>query len=393
MQEVTTRTSCRLCGSSNLSDIYSLGSLAVSTFIESQDYHPDMVPLDLILCKDCSLLQLRHSAPQELLYAKQYWYKSGINPVITNDLQEIVQVSLALVRVQSGDIFLDIGANDGTLLSFVPRQYFQRVGCEPAQNLTEELRKNADVVLADFWSKELYEQVWRRPAKVITAIGMFYDCEDPSKFIADVKAVLAPDGLFIAQMMTLSSMIDRNDVGNICHEHLEYYSYKALVHLFEKNGLEIYKVEKNGINGGSYRLFARHFTSGSISLPEPDPDYAGFVERIEANKAQTVAFIKEAVAQGKKVYGYGASTKAGTILQWYGLDKELITGIADRNPSKIGLFTVNGIPIVSEEEAREKADYFWVLPFAFTDYFIEREKTWREKGGQFILSTPEFKIV
>src|SRR3990167_4861375 len=114
--------------------------------------------------------------------------------------------------------------------------------------------------------------------------------------------------------MTLKPMIQKNDLGNICHEHLEFYSYPSLVYLFEKNGLEIFKVEENSINGGSYRLFARKFWKGSIKYREPKFNYSAFARRLEENKRKCAAFIKKEVAKGKTVYAYGASTKGNTIL-------------------------------------------------------------------------------
>jgi len=265
-------------------------------------------------------------------------------------LEKVIQLV-----TDEGDIVLDIGANDGTLLSFYPKNCM-KVGCEPATNLAEELKKNADVSINDFWDYSKYEQIFGdKKAKIITAIGMFYDMDDPNQFVRDVRKALAPDGVFIAQMMTLKNMVDQNDVGNICHEHLEYYSYKSLRYLFQNNGLEITKIEENDINGGSYRIFARHIRCGSIRHDEPKIDFNKFVDRVKKNKDLTREFIKSKVFEGKKVYWFGASTKSNTLLQYYGLSPSEITAIAEINPKKFGLYTVGtGIPIVSEEEAIKK---------------------------------------
>jgi len=389
---VITRTTCRLCGDGRLRTVLSLGDLYVSDFIErGQTGIP--APLELVLCGGCDLLQLRHTAPQEIMYARHYWYRSGINSVIIEDLREIVTVSLGLVRLDRGDVVLDIGANDGTLLGFVPREYV-RVGCEPADNLQEELRARCDRVIHEFWSREAYEKLGVRPAKIVTAIGMFYDMEDPNRFIRDAVAVMADDGIFVAQLMCLSPMIRQRDVGNICHEHLEYYSYPTLRTLFEKNGLEVFRVEENGINGGSYRLFCRRYRSGSVGHAEPEFDYDEFARRIEENKRACVEFVKKEVGRGRKVWAYGASTKGNTILQYYGLDHRWIGAAADRSPEKWGKFTVGTmIPILSEEEARRaNPDYFLVLPYAFLDAFCEREREWRKGGGKFIVPIPSFRL-
>ena len=397
MQRTIRITRCRLCNSKDLKKTFSLGNLCINDFIK-KGAKVKKAPLTMVLCKGCQLAQLQHSAPQEIMYARHYWYKSGISEVIKDDLAEIARKGIMLAEARTGDIFLDIGANDGTLLSNVPEDMIA-IGCEPADNLKYELAKEADFVIDEFWAYKHYRLISKmflqdKRAKVITAIGMFYDTDDPNQFIKDVAKSLDKEGVFIAQLMTLAPMLQKNDISNICHEHLEYYSYKNLVRLFEKNGLEIFKVEENGINGGSYRLFARHLDGGSIAYPEPDLDLKSFEERFQANAMKTVEFIEREVKKGKKVYGYGASTKGNTILQYYGLNSKLITGIADRNNEKWGKFTVGtNIPIVSEERARVEADYFFVLPYAFLKTFYDREHMWRKGGGQFIVSIPEFKII
>lgn len=374
----------------------SLGDLYVSTFVDDKNHEGIKAPLELVICENpkCQLLQLKDTAPQEIMYSRHYWYRSALNPVITKDLDEILREAIKITNPRAKDVVLDIGANDGSLLAQCPKE-FTRVGCEPADNLQEELKQRADYVIHDFWNAARYEALGLPKAKIVTAIGMFYDMEDPNQFIADAGKVLADDGIFIAQLMTLRPMIEKNDLGNICHEHLEYYSYPSLVYLFEKNGLEIFKVEENNINGGSYRLFARHLKNGSVEFREPAYDYALFAKQLEESKTQCVDFIKKVVAEGKTVYGYGASTKGNTILQYYGLDNSLIKAIADKSQEKWGKYTIGtNIPIISEEEARKaKPDYFLVLPYAFIDTFVAREQEWLAGGGTFIVPLPKFRTI
>lgn len=417
---IITRKTCRLCGSNKFKKILNLGNLYVSTFVNpvrgrmpqgarstrllaraaSNGMKTNEAvmrsPLELVLCgnPECQLLQLKHSAPQEIMYSRHYWYESGINPVIVSDLKEIAGQGIKMAKLKRGDIVLDIGANDGTLLGFIPKKY-KRVACEPADNLQAKLKKNTDKVIHDFWFKKNYDKLGLKKAKLIFAIGMFYDCENPSQFVGDVAKALADDGIFITQLMTLKPMIQKNDIGNICHEHLEFYSYHSLVYLFEKNGLEIFKVEENDINGGSYRLFARKYKNGSIKYPEPKFDYRAFAKRLEENKKKTVAFIKKEIAKGKTVYAYGASTKGNTILQYYGLTPKLIKAAADKDQKKWGKFTVGTmVPIITEDQARkEKPDYFFVLPWGFVDMFKKRETEFFARGGKFIVPAPKFKVI
>lgn len=386
---------CRQCSSVDMTKQFSLGKLYVSDFINPDDHKElNKAPLTLVKCDNCSLVQLSHTAPQELMYTGNYWYKSGLNPVIVKDLKDIVDKIVDKIKISKGDIWLDIGANDGTLLSFVPNTFFTSA-VEPAENLQAELEKKSDHVIPLMWENI----VFKKKCKVITAIGMFYDTDRPNIFIRKVKHALADNGIFVAQLMTLAPMLRMNDVSNICHEHIEYYSYETLVNLFEDNGLEIFEVKKNSINGGSYRIFARHYRKGSskrIKLGETWDrlDLERFWNEINVNKKKTVDFIKQVVADGRKVYGYGASTKGNTILQWYGLGPDQITGIADKNPDKWGKLTVgSNIPIVSEKEAREEADYLFVLPYAFLEEFMVREYKFRKRGGKFIVSIPVFQIL
>jgi hypothetical protein len=407
----TTITRCRVCGSPDISPLYTLGDLYVSDFVEKQD-QGIKAPLEMVMCENCSLVQLRDTATQELLYARFYWYRSGVTDTMRKALRNITESIEQRIPLSAGDIVLDIGSNDGTMLRTYAVPGIIKVGVEPASNLAEEGKKGLEYFINDFWTKENFDKVVNKKAKVITAIGMFYDMEDPNQFIRDAAEALQDDGVFVAQLMCLKNMLDSNDVGNICHEHLEFYSLASLEFLLEKNGLTLIDIEHNLVNGGSYRVYAGLKSGKPPAMPagaaerltkyrdeERDMDsktiHAEFFARIEESKRQCVEFIKDAVAKGKRVWVYGASTKGNTILQYYGLDHSLIEAAAERSPEKWGKFTVGtGIPIVSEDEARKaKPDYFLVLPYAFFDEFYKREEEWRKGGGQFIVPLPQFRVV
>ena len=226
---------------------------------------------------------------------------------------------------------------------------------------------------------------------------MFYDLENPNEFIKDAADSLDDNGIFIAQLMCLKSMIEKNDLGNICHEHIEFYSLKSIKFLFEKNGFEIFKIEENDINGGSYRIYCRKFKKGSIKLPQENvlKLMQGFIKRVKKNKATIVNFINKKIKENKKIFLYGASTKGNTVLQYYGLNSKKIPYAAERSPEKWGRYTIGtGIKIISEDQARDlKPDYFFITPWGFVNEFIKRERNWLKKGGSFILPFPKFKII
>ncbi len=392
---------CLLCKNTKLRKIFTLGNLFVSNFVKKDQIKKGpKAPLTLMYCNKCTLLQLSHIAPQELMYKKFYWYQSGTTKTMKDGLKDIYKSSLKHVKMHKNDVILDIGANDGTLLKYYKKK-FRTIGCEPAKNLFNDLKKNCNYVLKDFWSFNKLNNILKKnklkKPKIITAIGMFYDLEDPNKFIKDLSLALSHDGIFISQLMCLKSMVEKNDVGNICHEHIEFYSLKSLKILFEKNGLEIFKIEENEINGGSYRIFARKLNKGSIKLKEANVlnSIKSFVKRVKKNRSVTLNFINKKIKEGKKIFLYGASTKGNTLLQYYNLNNKMIPVAAERSPAKWGRYTVGtGIKIISENQARRlNPDYFLVTPWGFIKEFVKRESAWLKKGGKFILPFPYFKLI
>ena len=394
--------SCLLCKNLKIKKVFSLGNLFVSNFVNKNEINKGIkAPLTLLYCPNCTLLQLSHIAPQELMYKRFYWYRSGVTKTMREGLKDIFKESLKYVSLDKNDVILDIGANDGTLLKYYKKRKIKTIGCEPAKNLKKQLKKNCDFILDDFWSnnklnKILIKNKLKKP-KVITAIGMFYDLENPNKFIKDAALALNDNGIFIAQLMCLKSMIEKNDLGNICHEHIEFYSLKSLKYLFENNGFEIFKIKENQINGGSYRIYCRKLNKGSIKLKEANilDSVNKFIARVKKNKLLTTRFIKKKIKEGKKIFLYGASTKGNTVLQYYGINQKIIPFAAEKSPEKWGKYTVGtGIKIISEKQARSlNPDYFFVTPWGFINEFVKRESTWLKKGGKFILPFPKFKLV
>lgn len=394
-------TQCRLCKRPDLDEVFSLGEQYINDFVTEENISKGLkAPLEIVHCSNCDLAQLKHTAPQELLYSRQYWYRSGITDTMKRELKEIVQDVSSRVNFVTGDIVLDIGANDGTMLEYYDKSLIT-IGCEPANNLVNELSTRCDKVIHDFWSEKSYltatAEYGGKKAKVVSAIGMFYDLDDPIAFVADIEKVLADDGIFVAQLMTLAPMIEKNDLGNICHEHIEYYSYESLVYMYEKCGLEITEVSENSVNGGSYRIYAKKFKTGSINYPEKasKQDLIDFRERVDTIKDELLIFLKKEKLAGKTIHAYGASTKGNVILQYFGLDTSIIDFASERSPEKYGRYTVGSwIPIISEKESREmKPDYYLVLPWAFFDEMYDRELEWRQTGGRFIVPFPNLRVV
>jgi NDP-4-keto-2,6-dideoxyhexose 3-C-methyltransferase len=408
----TTRTTCRICGHDQLTPLYNFGNQYISNFVDpGHAYDGEKCPLELVYCPECTLVQNPHTAPQELLYSGHYWYRSGVTATMRTALADVVRDALSQVKCYPGDVVLDIGSNDGTLLGFYPDDLF-RVGVEPAKNLASEPQEKVDLLINDFWTEDTYyNNVVLGPAKIITACGMLYDLDDPNSFVAAISDALHPEGVFVAQLMCLKNMINCNDIGNMAHEHLEFYTLHSLAVLLRRHNLMIYDVTTNAVNGESYRISIRHAAYPTGRSPEAGArvvdafinevdilkDFEDFITRMETNRDEVQDIINEANEDGKMVCVYGASTKGNFLLQWYGIDYEDVLYAAERSPEKWGKVTAGtDIKIYSEAIVRQqRPDYMLVLPYAFISEFLEREKdeAWRKAGGKFIVPLPELRIL
>ncbi len=400
---------CRVCGCDNLRNIMSLGTQHVINFPDNDSSDKGILaPLDLVICSNssCSLVQLRHTVNPDLMY-REYWYQSGVNKTMRDALADITASAQRYITISEGDIAVDIGANDGTLLRSYDIEGLLTVGFEPASNLIKLTQEGTFKVINDFFNATSFRKhFYNTDAKIITSIAMFYDLEDPNKFVSDIKSILSKDGVWINQMNYLGTMLEYNAFDNISHEHLEYYSLGSLQYLLKKHNLEVFDVEFNELNGGSLRAYIAHKGKNKISsrvfeaaesekfLNSFKP-YELFVKRIERIRVKLINFIDQEQAKGKSIYVYGASTRGNTLLQYFNLDDKRIVAAAERNPIKWGKKMIGtNIPIISEEDARNSnPDYFLILPWAFINEFKIREEKFLTNGGKFIVPLPDFKLI
>jgi NDP-4-keto-2,6-dideoxyhexose 3-C-methyltransferase len=401
---VTARSTCRSCSSPNLDPALDLGNLYVSNFADvPESSRWPRVPLELLLCQQCGLVQLRHTTPAEWLYTR-YWYKSGVSATMRGALADITAKASRFSGLDRGDSVLDIGCNDGTLLRSYNVEGIRRIGFEPAENLVPEAAAGTDRIVNDFFSAR---PVHGEQFRVITSIAMFYDLENPNAFVADVASLLHQEGVWIIEMHYLPQVLAHNAFDSICHEHLEYYSLAALESLLARHGLVVADAETNEVNGGSLRVYIVHRESPAPSVAARRErlealrakeqfanlaqirTYAKFSSRIRRIGERLRAFVESEIARNNQLSVYGASTKGNTLLQVFGLDRSLIRSAAERNPEKWGRFTVGTwIPIISEAEARAHADDFLVLPWHFLNEIQMRERDFLSRGGKLILPLP-----
>lgn len=400
--------------------LFSLGELYVSDFLKP-DEEPRCGPVDMTLMLDENgAVRLEKMAPKDSMWGK-YWYRSSISQTMKDQLKDVVDSALSVFKVEDGQIWTDIAGNDGYMLSQVPSNMI-RINIDPADDTFRvESEKRCDLVIQDYFSADVFKvsQYGDRKSKVISVISMFYDLEEPGKFLDDVYEILDDNGLFILQLSYTPLMLEQLEFSNLCHEHCYYYSLFNIKNLLENHGFKIMDAQLNNTNAGSFRLhimkkdadikkYGSHthrdvcnFRIASLLEYErtlgldKEETWHDFHSRIMALKKRTLDFILEEKKKGKTIMGYGASTKFNTTLQVFGLDSTLITAIAERSPAKYGTRTVGtDIPIISEDEMRQRhPDYLLIGPFQFLSEFIEREKEYLQKGGKFIVLLPKFEII
>lgn len=397
---------CRVCGSEDLELLLSLGNQPLTgVFIKPEDEDPLIAPLDLTICNNCKFVQLAHTIKPELMYSS-YWYRSGINKTMKDHLKGVVDDVKQRVVLNQGDICIDIGCNDGTLLANYKNDDINRIGVDPSDAILSI--EDSDITkINTFFSKNAVSAALNgRKAKIITSISMFYDIHEPQKFVDEIAEVLDENGAWILEMNYTGNMVLDNGYDMISHEHLAYYTLGVFERLLESTDLFVNDVTHNPINGGSIRLYVGFKNTVSESVKnlraqekidglDKKETYKNFALNIEKSTKLLAKTIKQIVDKGEKVCIYGASTRGNTILLSSNIDYNFIHSAAERNPLKYGLVTSGTrIPINSEAEVRSlNPEYLLILPYAFLDEFIEREAAYLNSGGKFIVPLPELTII
>ena len=438
--DILPRTACRSCAAP-LAPVLALGPTYLSDFPRSAGTkaHPP-IPLDLMRCTSpaCGLVQLAHTTPRDWMF-RTYWYRSGVNEAMQAELKDVVDQAIARVDLQRGDMVVDIGANDGTLLKHFADRHVTRVAYEPAANLYDILRPHAEVLIPDYFAVEgdpdavstglqtfsgdlRQDQAEQREVlardeggesrgittKLIFCIACFYDLDSPHDFLEHVTRILHPEGVFVVQQAYLLRMLQNTAFDNIVHEHLEYYDLHSLEAVLAPHGLEVFSVAKRTINGGSFRTFigfqGAHRVDPSVEYmhllekhfyADRPKVFSAFAHRVARVKAQLGALLQAYADQQSPVDLYAASTKSNTLLQYCGVDARVIRQAWERSPEKRGRYVgVSAIPIVSEADGRKDPPAALLVgAWQWKDYFLERERDYLQAGGRMIFPLPYVETV
>ena len=404
---------CRICDSTDLTEVIYIEEQHLSpTFVttnKGNELSDIKVSQTLVLCDknknpdNCGLLQLKETVKPDLLY-KQYFYRSAVSDTMRRDLQDVVEDVISRVTLNENDLVIDIGANDCTMLSYFPDN-LKRVGVEPAENIDWTDVHDSITVVNDYFSRRSVVRATRdQKAKIFTSCAMFYDLDDPNSFVADVKSTLHDEGVWCIQLSYLPLMLINTNFYDICNEHLEYYSLHVLNNLMNRNGLKIVDASTNHVNGGSARVFIKHIDSPDgetealkglldqetrMDLYNPQT-YIDFYDKIKNLRDKIKNSMLNEINKGKLVLGLGASTKGNMLLQLFGITKQMLPYISERNPDKVGLRTLGtDIELISEEHARSlKPSCMLVLPWYFKEEIVQREQDYLESGGKLLFPMP-----
>jgi hypothetical protein len=401
---------CRNCSSKSTINLFSLGKLK---FTGKFPNHKDKIPygnLTLVMCKSCKLVQLKEIFDTKYLYNKDYGYRTGINKTMSSHVKNVVKKLTRIAKLKKSDNVLDIASNDGTLLN----NYNKKIitwGMDPILNKFNNEYKKINYKIPNFFEPKSILKINKKiKFKVITALSVFYDLENPNLFLDGIKKILHDEGIFYLEFQDLMLILKNNMFDTICHEHLEYYSVTFMNKILRKHKLRIFDHFYNDINGGSSTYFICHdnakYKKNKSKLDvilksekkigiEKISTFKKFKKKIDKLKNELNLLINKLSKNNKIIHGYAASTKGNVLLQYYNLDNNKIRFISDRNPRKNNLFTPGtNIKIISEKVSRKmNPDYYLVLAWHFKKEILKRELKIRKKGTKFIFPLPKIKII
>jgi SAM-dependent methyltransferase len=401
MTTCTIRTTCRSCGGTRLDPILSLGQTPLANALLADRDAPEVrLPLDLVACLDCTLVQITEDVPPEVLF-RDYVYFSSFADTAVDDARALAERLIAERRLDGRSLVMEIASNDGYLLQHYLARGVPVLGIEPARNIAEAARAKGIDTIDEFFTRDFAAQLAAR-ADVLHANNVLAHVADLNGFVDGIRIALKDGGIASIEVPYVRDLFERLEFDTIYHEHLCYFSMTALDALFTRHGLVVGDVERIPIHGGSLRLFAgRDLPRGQSVERLLDEERAApgevhrFGERVRALREelrQTLASLKR---DGKRIAAYGASAKGTTLLTFTGIGAETLDFVADRSSAKQGKFTPGThLPVVPPEElAARRPDYVLLLAWNFADEIMRQQAEYRAGGGRFIIPLPEVKIV
>ena len=401
---------CRICGATTFLEIVNLGSQPLSGVFPAPGDRPSTSgPLRLLRCSSCKLVQLGDTYAQEEMYGDTYGYRSGLNKTMTDHLRRVSDGLIKLLSLSPSDLVVDIGANDGTFLNNFAKRGIAAIGVDPTSLKYAEHFDPKIKIVGDFFSSEVAAKNKISKARLVTSIAMFYDLESPLDFAKDVNGILEDGGYWFLEQSYAPWMRQSGAYDTICHEHLEYYSLLDLEHIMDEAGFDIVKATTNAINGGSFGILAQKRSLGGLTNVDPyvewlkseelnsntEENWLEFAAVVQQRRQSLHSLIVSLKEQGNRISGLGASTKGNVLLNFTGLDSNLIDKIGEVNPYKFGRYTPgSNIPIAPDAEVlSENPNYLIFLPWHFRENALTKYENFLTGGGRIIFPLPNVEII
>jgi SAM-dependent methyltransferase len=408
------KETCRLCRSRDLHFLFALAPTPpANEFLPAPPANgkQDHFPLDVYQCGACGHVQLIHCVDPERLF-RNYVYVSGTSQVFVRHFEEYAAEVIGYVPLAPKDRVLDIGANDGTLLSFFQKAGMEVLGIDPARKIAEEATRRGIPTWPEFFDSKLAARIRAEfgSFQVVTANNMFAHADGLPDILDGIASLLDPKGVFVFEVSYLLDVIERNLFDTIYHEHLSYHSVKPLVSFMQRHGLELVRVQRVDSHGGSIRCYAAPKAGGRAVDPSvaqliaqeekaglyKPATYTAYLERINRLGKELRDLIDLQRRDGSRVAGFGAPAKATTLMYQFGLGAGDLEYIIDDSPLKQGLFSPGRfVPVVASsvlDDPARKPDYLVILAWNFADPIIAKNKAYRDAGGKFIVPIPELRI-
>jgi len=406
------RTTCRMCQSENLSLVYSLAPTPIGdAYVTSDQLNitQEMYPIDMFMCHDCGLVQLLDVISPEILYGN-YIYMTSSSPEMQAHFPKYAEEVVNRIKPVPSALVVDIGSNDGTLLSYFKQYGLRVLGVEPASEIAASATKNGVKTLPAFFTHDLAIRIKEEygSASIITANNVFANVDDLFSLTEGIRALLAPEGVFIFESFYLADVIENKVFDFIYHEHLSAFSVAPVQKFFARMGMQLIDVQRVPTKGGSLR-YTVQLAGGPRSVSSSVEDmldfekkfklyhpetYTHFLQSIDHLKQQTLATLKQLKKEGKSIAGYGASITGTTLIYHFDIG-EYLDYLVDDNPAKQGRFSPGlHIPVYPPSVLYERnPDCVLILAWRFAEPIMQKHEKYKNLGGKFIIPVPEFKII
>jgi C-methyltransferase C-terminal domain/Putative zinc binding domain/Methyltransferase domain len=403
---------CVACGDAEVTEFLDLGETALANrFLDDANLVAEepRYPLRVGRCSACGHVQLTELVPPSAMF-ENYLYVSSASDTLTAHLHDLSDVITTRRGLGADDLVIDIGCNDGTLLSGFRRHAVKTLGVDPARNLTPLLRDKGIESYVGFFDSSSARQIVRKagPASVITATNTFPHIPDLPGFVEGIKIALAPGGAFVLEAHYLLDLLEQRAFDTIYHEHVSYWALGPMIGLFDRHGMQVVDAERLPLHHGQLRVTVQREGEGRVEprvgeimelerergLDQVDT-YHRFAESVNRIKQDLDRTMRELLASRRRIAGYGAPAKGNTLLSFLGVGPETVKYIADRSPLKQGLYTPGSrIPVVSPEHLlADQPDYVLLFAWNFADEILKQQSDYRRLGGKFIIPVPEVRIV